>query len=555
MFVFRTTRHRTSRADGRVSRYGSPVTLRRPSAACFALQLCVLGLAASGCSGASAHRTAPPGPSGEAETPAVEVPETPVVLVPGLTGSKLRSRRTGAAVWGRGVDLVWPRDGGYDLALPIAGAPRLEAFAVLETVRLGPARRGIYGPLLRALGARGYRRGRLDSEASLYTFAYDWRRSAVHAAAELEAALEELRRARGEEHLRVDLICQSSGGYVCRWLAKYGGASLEEAAGMPTSGEPPLRLSPGPPPGVEIRRLILVGSANGGALRTLRELDRGRRYLAPWGRRMRPETLFTYPALYEDLPHPDASMNPPPEPAGPPERKGSLFVDGEGEPIPRDRVDLYDPASWKRHGWSVFDPEVARRLERSGRRDLFGTAAEREAFLARALASARRFQELLARDPAGFADGDRPRYYLVGNAYALTPRRAVLLREDGVWRTLFPGDPELDRRPYLRARTAAPGDGHATVASMHHLSPAERDALAAEPFYIAGGHFEMIVKPATHRRILEFLTESPEGRRGRPRPSGSPLQPPVPLPGSPCDPDLSVTARPGLSTRSSRRPG
>ncbi|MGD2115650.1 MAG: hypothetical protein PVG07_11390, partial [Acidobacteriota bacterium] len=163
------------------------------------------------------------------------------MLVPGLTGSKLRSRRTGETVWGSGIGLLFPRDGGYGFARPISNSisdpasnrKRLEAYAVLETIRLGPFRRGIYGPLLRSLEARGYRRGRLDPPsagverridpgASLYTFAYDWRESAVWAAAELAEALEELRRARGAERLQVDLICQSSGGYVCRWLAKYG---------------------------------------------------------------------------------------------------------------------------------------------------------------------------------------------------------------------------------------------------------------------------------------------------------------------------------------------
>jgi len=419
----------------------------------------------------------------------------PVVLVPGLTGSMLRNRETGKVVWGRGPNVLLPRDGGAALALPVSGEPRLEAFAVLERIRLGPLEREIYAPLLGALEAAGYRRSRtdplplasdgpIDGAADLHTFAYDWRRSAVEAARGLAEALEGLRRARGVEELQVDLICQSSGAYVCRWLAKYGGTSVDEAEAGSTGG----------PRTVRIRRLVLVGVANGGALRSLREIDRGRRYIALVGRRMRPEVLFTLPALYEDLPH-DAE---------------DLFIDREGEPL---AVDLYDPESWRRYGWSVFGPKVERRL---GRREvrtgpehaLFGTADEREAFLARQLAAARRVQELLARDPEGFdpaADG--PRYYLVGNDSAETPRRAVLFEERGRWRMLFTGDPELDKLPAAKARASAPGDGHSSVESMSHLSPAEAEVLAAEPFYIEGGHFEMILEPAVHRRILEFLGE------------------------------------------------
>ena len=452
----------------------------------------VLLAALLGCGGA---RTPVPAPDAQAPRP----PEVPVVLVPGLTGSALRVASTGEVVWGEGRDLLFPRDGGYNTALPIAAPARLEPFAVLEEIRLGPVRKGIYGPLLDALEARGYRRGRLvgapDPRATLFAFAYDWRRSAVRAAGELAAALEALRRARAAagagEVLEVDLICQSSGGYVCRWLEKYGGATLDQAE----AGEA------GPPAGVHVRHLLLVGCANGGALRNLREMDRGRDYIKLVGRSILPEVLFTFPSLYEDLPH-----------AGGPMPTTDLFVDETGRPLPD--VDLYDPESWIRYGWSAMAPRVARRIERSGRRDLFGTAEERRAFLTRSLDRAARFQRLLAADPPGFGTesfapaAGGTRLFLIGNSYAETPKRAVLRRGADGWETLFAGDRALRKRVYLEARTAGPGDGHATVESLQALSPKERAAVAGEPFYIHGGHFEIILEPATHRRILEELGSS-----------------------------------------------
>lgn len=450
-------------------------------------------LLAAGCARpATPPATVPDAVSGAAAEAGAAAP-VPVVLVPGLTGSKLRDPETGAVVWGRGPNVLLPRDGGAALALPIAAEPRLEPFGVLEELRLGPLRREVYGPLLRALEAAGYRRSRtgplppsgngaVDADADLFTFAYDWRRSAVDAAQGLARALEGLRSARGEGELRVDLICQSSGAYVCRWLAKYGGASVDEAEEGGTGG----------PRAVRIRRMVLVGVANGGALRSLREMDRGRRYVPLMGRRMLPEVLFTFPALYEDLPHDGED----------------LFVDRAGRSVP---VDIYDPESWERYGWSAFGAKAKRRLARRARsgegRARFGTPQERRELVARQLASARRVQALLERDPEGFdpaAEGSR--YYLIGNAHAETPRRAVLFEEGGRWRMLFTGDPELDRLPETKARASALGDGHSSVESMEHLSPAERRAVAAEPFDIDGGHFEMILEPAVHRWIVEILT-------------------------------------------------
>ena len=456
-------------------RYGEVVSdrLRRSGTAWPAALLLVAMTAAVGC----ARMPRPVTAAG----PQLRSPEVPVVLVPGITGSKLRDRRTGEVVWGEASDLLCPRDGGYNLAVPLRGEPRLEAFEVIEEIRLGPARQGIYAPLIDALEARGYRQGRLqapaDAGASLYAFAYDWRLSVVGAAGELAGALEELRRARGEAVLEVDLICQSSGGHVCRWLAKYGGATLAEAEAG----------GPAPPQGVRVRRVVLVASANGGSLRVLHQLDRGRRYLKPFGRRMRPEVLFTLPALYEDLPH----------------RADGLLLDTSGKPLPAEESDLYDPETWRRLGWSVFGEETSRRIEMAGRTDLFGTDADRIAFLRRMLQRARRVQGLLAADPPGFDEAVQ--YLLLGNPYDDTPLRAVVVPTGRGFRTLYPGDRALEKMPYLKARATAPGDGHATVQSLLDLSPAERALVAADPFWVPGGHFRLILEPAAHRRIAEFL--------------------------------------------------
>jgi hypothetical protein len=179
----------------------------------------------------------------------------------------------------------------------------------------------------------------------------------------------------------------------------------------------------------------------------------------------------------------------------------ALFFDPEGNRL---EVDLFDPADWERYGWSIFGSEAAQRVRRSGRGDLFGEQKGRTAFLKAVLGRTARLNKLLRRDTP-LPDGIR--YYMVQNAYDETPAGAVLVKEDGEWKTYFSGDRFLRKKRYLHALVSAPGDGSAMVASQMNLSTGEQDALAAPPFLIRGGHFKMILEPAAQRRILEFLLE------------------------------------------------
>ena len=213
----------------------------------------------------------------------------------------------------------------------------------------------------------------------------------------------------------------------------------------------------------------------------------GRHVLA--GRLFAPETVFTFPAFYQDLPA----------------RDGRIFVDAAGRPL---AADVFAADDWVRHGWSVFDPHLARRLDRERPRGL-GDGAARLEFLRRQLAGARRFQALLARDaPVGAT-----RYYLVQEAGRPTPRGGMIEPRGDGWRTSFPGDRRVDARPALRRRLTAPGDGHATLASQGSLAPAEAAALGAAPLRAAGGHFEMINSREALRWLVAVLA-APDAAAG-----------------------------------------
>lgn len=413
-----------------------------------------------------------------------------------MTGVVLRDSGTGEVVWGLGRNLIQPKDDGYGLALPLvpsSGQPVLEPVAPIEQLSLFGIHKPIYGPIRTLLTEAGYVPGRLQSPRAgetLFFFAYDWRRDLTESAAVLRRQLEELRRVRGNERLEVDLICQSSGAHLCRYLAKYGAAPLDQAE----AGRLPATLA--------VRRLVLVGSSNGGSLRILRELDRGRRYLPLIGRWMRPEVTFTFPSLFQDLPI----------------YRRDLFLDEAGRPLD---VDLFDPESWRRYGWSIYGGSTARRLRDA---PFLGGPTERDAYLRRTLAAARRFQELLRADAPGFG---QTRIYVVGSADQPTPDRAILVRKGKEWRTFFTGDAFLRRRPKLRDLATAHGDEHATLASQDWLSSQEQAALALPPRRVRGGHFEALLTAETRRFLLEALGRAEprdwydpgDGRRSSSEPS------------------------------------
>ncbi len=388
--------------------------------------LCIATLLALGC----ATATAPPPAAVLAGGPAV-------VLVPGMTGSRLCDADTGEVVWGDATRLLRPWDGGTRLALPLDGSEDdIRPCGAIREMRVAQWRKDIYGGLMTFLGSSG---------ASLHVFDYDWRRDNVHSARQLVAELERIAAARGDG--RVHLICQSNGGYICRYAARFGDVSLDEA-------ERGVRR---PAAGVTVEKLILVGTANGGSMRILREFNRGRQYLRLIGRRFRRETFFTFPALYQDLPA----------------YRRDLFVDERGRPLD---VDLFDAANWRTYGWSIFASDVSR-------------STERDTFLRDALRNARRMHALL-RSPY---DGPLPRYYSIQSLDFPTPTRARLERRGTRWRTHF-----LEEHR---------GDLHATRESQESLSPSETAALAMPPVHVRGEHFEMITTEETRALILRTLRE------------------------------------------------
>ncbi len=387
-----------------------------------------------------------------------------VVFVTGITGTELIDRTDGSFVWGDFHSAFRPHDRGYGMVRPLGTAPHVVVAgeAMMEVTHGCCYRKEIYRPVERTFEANGYHRG-----DDLFIFGYDWRQSNVDSARELARLLDSL-----DTERPVVLICQSNGGYLCRWAVRFGDVGLDEA-----------ELGIVRPPRVRVESLILLGTTNVGSIRILREIDRGRTYVPIFGRHLSGEAFFTFESLYQDLPP----------------WRDDAFVDERGNRI---NVDLYDAGSWERYGWSIFGEKAAAHAD--ARTDLFGTRETRLAFLQRALDDARRFH-LILRD--GPPPPDATRYYSLQNRTNRTINRAMLVERNGEWRTLFLGDREVDSRPELASVMATLGDRHATIQGQDALPNCERARLAEPIIRIDGNHVSIFTSDAAHEAILRIIGE------------------------------------------------
>lgn len=300
------------------------------------------------------------------ETPAREIgaDRTPVVVIPGILGSKLADGPSGTSVWGAftygAADADTP-EGARFVALPMGMGVSLlalrdeviptEALDRIQVDTLGVIR-GIqieaYAGILRTLGAGKYRdealaRGAVVDYGGLhwtcFQCGYDWRRDISESAAtlgeQIRIAQESARRAQGLDAaapIRVDVVAHSMGGLVLRYYLRYGEVPLPDDGTVPT-----LTWA-----GAEhVRRAVVVGTPNAGSALAIEQLVNGWA-LAPITPNYRPAVLGTMPAVYQLLPR----------------VRHARVVDAASGAA----VDLYDPAEWRRYGWGLAGESIDKEL-------------------------------------------------------------------------------------------------------------------------------------------------------------------------------------------------
>lgn len=264
------------------------------------------------------------------------VDQPPVIIVPGLMGSKLASSEDGEIWIGSLWDLAFSeyRNAALDIdpetLLPDPGDVRVTGI----TGKF--AGRNFYQPIIQMLeDVGGFRRAEAGKSIDpsgryYYIFAYDWRLDNVESVRGLSRLIEQIRQDHGDPDMKVDIIAHSMGGMIARYYLRYGTEDVTEDNDFPVNYHGAQR----------VRRIVILGTPNMGSVKSLQAFISGRQIGL---RTIPPEVMMTFPSFYQLFPHPLTDW----------------LIDMRGRSFD---IDPFDISTWKRFNWGLFDQARRRKI-------------------------------------------------------------------------------------------------------------------------------------------------------------------------------------------------
>lgn len=416
--------------------------------------------------------------------------KTPVIIIPGLTGSNLVNSKTGEEVW-----FKVRRAADDDIRLPISpilsqNRDDLVTKDIIRSIQFFKflPETEVYERLTAALGERGYREVKWDAAEpgdeldTFYVFPYDWRLDNVDTARLLVQRIEALKRRLGKPRMKFNVIAHSMGGLIARYAAMYGDSDI------------PARPRPTWAGARNFEKIFLLGAPNEGSVAALDALLNGFSYIGggvniPFVRNINRFDTFSIPSIYQLLPH-----------------EGSfLAYDADLKPL---TIDIYDPETWKKYGWAAW-------LDK-GFADKFTPAeqADAKAYFRAVLLRAKRFQAAL---DANTSKRVPVALFIIG-ADCKDTSNAILLRRDkdaARWETQFKADSytrangEKVTEDQLRRVLFALGDSVVTKRSLAGESfstSGRKTALpVVEEFFRCESHNKLATNPEIQDKLFSLL--------------------------------------------------
>jgi len=283
----------------------------------------------------------------------------PVIVIPGILGSKLKDGESGRVAWGAfSGTYISPEtpEGARLAAVPMQkGTPLKElndgivSDGALDRVKLNvlglPLQLNAYANILCTLGVGGYRDSQLgdagaidygDGHYTCFQFDYDWRRDNVENARRLHEFMiekrayvrEEIRKRYGvqREDVKFDIVAHSMGGLIARYYLQYGDADLPEDGSIPAVTWRGREL---------VDKVVLVGTPSAGSVQALLQLVNGFQP-APILPKYEPAVLGTMPSIYQLLPRT--------------RHRAAIQSDT------RASLDVYDINVWEEMNWGLLSP-------------------------------------------------------------------------------------------------------------------------------------------------------------------------------------------------------
>ncbi len=400
--------------------------------------------------------------------------QPPIIIIHGLMGSTLVDKTTGKEFYPKSASAVALSD--YrDLTIsPISTAgDNLVPGAILRDI----AGVDFYGALINVLEKDGQFVQTVPGQAvgtqkrRYYNFIYDWRRDNIIAVKQLHVFIEQIRKDYNDPNLRVDIIAHSNGGLLANYYLRYGPTDVLDEKNFTQWQEGSKR----------VRRLVLLGTPNLGAVTSVERLLRGFRL----GFRIIPvEVLTSFATPFETLPSPIVQS----------------VLDTHGNPS---SFDIYDSQAWQKNEWSVYSPDFLSMLEKQSENPAAAKVKQAvfQTVFAQHLQRAGRFQAALTTPFT--SDGIRVAAF--GGDCELTPNRAVLDQANGKPFLAFRAKDVVNKVPgidydYLMM---APGDGlvprDSQDANQYSFLPLHQN------FFLCERHEFLVNNPYFQNNLLYFL--------------------------------------------------